>query len=49
MKDVRERDDDRGERERSDRERDERREGEARPAAEERKGMLSDYADVNFI
>ncbi|KAF3011181.1 hypothetical protein E8E13_011571 [Curvularia kusanoi] len=37
MKDVRDREDDRGDRERSERDRDERREGEARPAAEERK------------
>ncbi|KAH6644436.1 hypothetical protein C7974DRAFT_408115 [Boeremia exigua] len=37
MKDVRDREDDRGDRERGDRERDERREGEARPAVEERK------------
>ena len=49
MKDVRDREDDRGERERSDRERDERREPEARPAAEERKGMLSDYTHIDFI
>jgi hypothetical protein len=41
MKDVRDREDDRGDRERSDRERDDRREGEARPAGEERKGMTS--------
>ncbi|KAF9701783.1 hypothetical protein EKO04_001150 [Ascochyta lentis] len=37
MKDVRDREDDRGDRERGDRERDDRREGEARPAVEERK------------
>lgn len=42
MKDVRDREDDRGDRERSDRERDDRREGETRAAGEERKGMTSD-------
>ena len=41
MKDVRDRDEDRGERERGERERDDRREGEARVAGEERKGMDS--------
>lgn len=49
MKDVRDRDDERGDRERGDRERDERREGEARPVVEERKGMSSFPADVDFI
>ena len=45
MKDVRDREDERGDRERGDRERgerDERREGETRAAGEERKGMISD-------
>jgi hypothetical protein len=47
MKDVRDREDDRGDRE--PRDRDERRESEARPAVEERKGMLSDYPDDDYI
>lgn len=49
MKDVRDREDDRGDRERGDRERDDRREGEARAAPEERKGMASSLEDDNFI
>jgi hypothetical protein len=49
MKDVRDRDEDRGDRERGDREREERREGEPRAADAERKGMLScpNYDDLN--
>lgn len=49
MKDVRDREDDRGDRERGDRERDDRREGEPRAAGEERKGMASDSLHDNSI
>jgi hypothetical protein len=49
MKDVRDREDDRGDRERSDRERDDRRERDAPAAGEERKGMASTPADDDFL